>query len=151
MSTRELLGFDSRGAALHVHDLAVPERDDQRIPAPESSLCIPQLRGADDLVVTDASERQILDRPSAAELQDLTGLVWSASGGCVLPPEVAARDPAPLGVRREESDEWFGIATIQRAGRGAELLDHTRSMAQSASEITRALIRLRPSAPTPRV
>ena len=90
MSTGELLGFDSSGAALHVHDLAVPESDDNGIPSPESSLGIPQLRSPDDLVVAYPCERQILDRPSLACVQDLTGLVWSASGGCVFPPKVAA-------------------------------------------------------------
>jgi hypothetical protein len=66
VSAGELLGFDSRGAALHVHDLAVPESDHHRIPSPESPLGIPQLRRPDDLVVTDAGKRQILDRPSVA-------------------------------------------------------------------------------------
>ena len=102
MLAGELLGFDSGGAALHVHDLAVPEGDDHGIPSPESSLGIPQLRCPDDFVVTDAREGQILDRPSTARVQDPTGLVRSASGGCVLPPEVAARHTAPLGVLRKE-------------------------------------------------
>jgi hypothetical protein len=62
----ELLGSHSGGAALHVHDLAVPESDDHGIPSPESSLGIPQFCGPDDLVVTDAGEGQILDRPSVA-------------------------------------------------------------------------------------
>jgi hypothetical protein len=102
MSSGELLGFGSSGAALHIHDLAVPEGDDYGIPLLESSIGIPQLRSPDDLVVTDAGERQILDRPSPAHLQDLTGLVWSASGRRVPPPEAAARGAAPLGVFGEE-------------------------------------------------
>ena len=133
MSAGELLGFDSGGAALHVHDLAVPERDNHGIPPPQLSLFVSQLRGANDLVVTDASEREIVDRPSAGRLQDLTGLVWSASRGCVFPPETAARGATPLGVLREHRDERLGVASIQRLGRGAQLLDHSRSMARPGS------------------
>jgi hypothetical protein len=89
------------------------------------------LRGPDDLVVTNTGERQILDRPSATSLQDLTGLVWSASRGRVLPPEVTARNTAPLGAFREERHERFGIATVHRLGCCAKLLDHRRSIAPS--------------------
>ena len=130
MSAGELLGFASGSAALHVHDLAVPEGDDHGIPSPEFSVVIPQLRGPDDLVVADTGEGQIVDRPAAACLQDLTGLVRPASGGRVLPPEVAARWAAPLGVLCEERGERLGIAVIQRLCGGAKLIDHSRSMAQ---------------------
>jgi hypothetical protein len=126
MSAGELLGFDSGGAALHVHDPALPESDDHRIPASEVSVFIPQLRGADDLVVTGTGERQILDCPSAASLQDLTGPVWSASGGSVLPPKVAARWAAPFGIVRKERRERFGIAAIQSLGCSKKLVDHGR-------------------------
>ena len=134
MSAGELLGFDSRGAALHVHDLAVPKSDDHRIPLPRSSVVTSHLRGPDDLVVADTGEGQIVDRPAATCLQDLTGLVWSASRGCVLPPEVAARRAAPLGVLCEERGEWLGVAVAQRLCGGTKLVDHIRSMALPAQE-----------------
>jgi hypothetical protein len=37
------------------------------------------VRGADDHVFSDLSERHLVDLPTAAPLQDLTGLLWSAS------------------------------------------------------------------------
>jgi hypothetical protein len=137
VSAGELLGFDSCGAALHVHNLAAPKSDDHGIPAPQFSVLIPQLRGPDDLVITDASERQILDRPSAARPQDLTGLVWSTSRGRVLPPKVTARRAAPLGVLCEQRNKRFGIPTIQGLGCGAKLLDHDRSMTRSPGPVFR--------------
>jgi hypothetical protein len=129
VSAGKLLGFDSRSAALHVHDLPVPEGDDHGIPSSEFSVGILQLRRADDLVVADAGKRQILDCPSVASVQDLTGLVWAASGGCVLPPEVALRWPAPLGFFREKGHERLGVATVQRVGCCPKLVDHGRSIA----------------------
>jgi len=56
VSAGELLGFDSCTAALHVHDLAVPESDDHGITTSNLSVLIPQLRGPDHLVVIDSSE-----------------------------------------------------------------------------------------------
>ena len=132
MSAGELLGFDSGSTALHVHDLVVPEGDDHGIPPPQLSVRIPQMRCPDDLVVTDAGERQIVDCPSASRTQDPTGLVWPTSGRCVLPPEMATRDAAPLGVLSEERDERFRIPEIQGLGGCSKLVDHSRSIAQSA-------------------
>ena len=48
----------------------------------------------------------------------------------MLPPEVAARWAAPLGVLCEERGERLGIAVTQRLCGGANLIDHSRSMAQ---------------------
>ena len=84
----------------------------------------------DDLVVADTGEGQIVDRPTAACLQDLTGLVRPASGGRVLPPEVAARWAAPRRLLRRERGERLGIALTKRLCGGAKLIDHGRSMAQ---------------------
>ena len=135
MSARELLGFASSGAALHVHDLAAPEGDNHRIPFPALSVVTRQVRSSDDLVVTDPREREIVDCPAAASsLQDLTGLLRAASRGRVLPPEAAPRNAAPLSVLREERDERLGVAAIQRLRRSAKLLDHGRSMAQPGEE-----------------
>ena len=140
MSAGELLGFDSGGAALHVHDLALTEGDDHGIPYPKPPLGIPQLCGPDDLVVTGARERQILDRPSVARIQDLTGLVWATSGRCVFPPEVAARRAAPLGVVREERHERLGIAALQCLRCGAKLVDHRQSVASSDENTGNGLV-----------
>jgi hypothetical protein len=52
----------------------------------------------------------------------------------VLPPEVAARWAAPLGVLCEERGERLGIAVTQRLCGGAKLIDHSRSMAQADNE-----------------
>ena len=129
MSASESLGFASRAALLHVSDLAVPVRDHHRIALGRRSVGAPPVRGTDDLVLPDLREREVVDLPTAARLQDLTGLVWPASGGCVLPPEVAVRDAAPLGILREERGERLGIAVIQRLGCCAKLVDHSRSIA----------------------
>jgi hypothetical protein len=144
VSAGVLLGFDSGGAALHVDNLAVPESDDHGIPSSESSLGISQLRRADDLVVTDAGERQILNRPAASCVQDLTGLVWAASGGCVLPPEVSLGWAAPLGVFREQGHERLRVAAIQSLGCSTKLVDHGRSMAQSDENGRVPLVRVLP-------
>jgi hypothetical protein len=49
----------------------------------------------------------------------------------VLPPEVAARWAAPLGVLCEERGERLGIAVTQRLCGGAKLINHGRSMAMA--------------------
>src|SRR6476660_2689048 len=72
--------------------------------------------------LTWASE-QTVDRPSAARFQDLTGLVWPASRRRSLPPEVAAREAAPLGIFGEERGEGLGVALVQRLGCRAKLLN----------------------------
>ena len=82
------------------------------------------MRGTDDLVFTDLSKRHLVDPPTAAPLQDLTGLVWSASRGSVLPQEEAPPYATPLGVLCEERGERFGITVTQRLGCGAKLIDH---------------------------
>src|SRR4051794_36198120 len=48
------------------------------------------------------------------------------SRGCVFPPEVAARDAAPLSVLCKERGERLGIALTQRLSCGAKLIDHGR-------------------------
>ena len=48
----------------------------------------------------------------------------------MLPPEVAARWAAPLGVLCEERGERLGIAVTQRLCGGAKLIDQSRSMTQ---------------------
>jgi hypothetical protein len=52
----------------------------------------------------------------------------------VLPPEVAARGAAPLGVLCEERGERLRIAVIQRLCGDTKLIDHNRSMAQPGEE-----------------
>jgi len=38
---------------------------------------------------------------------------------------VTGRNPAPLGIVGEQHDEWLGIASAQRFGCRAKLLDHS--------------------------
>ena len=75
----ELLGFALCGALLHVSDLAVAERDHHWIALRRHSVGTRPVRRTDDHIFTDLSERHLVDPPTAAPLQDLTGLVWSAS------------------------------------------------------------------------
>ncbi len=134
MSAGELLGFASRGALLHVSDLAVAERDHYWIALRRHSVGTRPVRGTDDVVFSDLSKREVVDLPTAARLQDLTGLVRSPSRGGVFPPEMAVRDAAPLSVLCEERGERFGITVTQRLGCSAKLIDHGRSMAQTDEE-----------------
>jgi hypothetical protein len=46
----------------------------------------------------------------------------------VFPPEVAARDAAPLGPGRKERRERRRVAPIQGLGCGSKLVDHRPSM-----------------------
>src|SRR5262249_38148317 len=57
-------------------------------------------------------------------LQDLTGLVGAPSGGRLLPPEEALRDPAPFRVVRERRRERTRVALVQGLDRGFEPVDH---------------------------
>ena len=140
--TREPLGFAHCSAALHVDDLVVSEGDHL-----EAFLSPPVAAGprrrADDRVGSELSELRLhLDAPIAAlldlELQDLTGLVGSASGRCLLPPEVSVRQAAPLGVVREQGGEGCWIAVVECVCCGSELVDHGSSFARPASARTAA-------------
>jgi hypothetical protein len=128
------LRFTLGGAFLHVPDLAVPEGDHHWVALRRHSVGTSPVRGGDDFVVIDLGKREVVDLPTAARLEDLTGLVWPASRRCALPPEVAVRDAAPLGILCEKRAERFGIAVTQCLGSGAKLIDHGRSMAQSSEE-----------------
>lgn len=104
--TGEAFGLPSGGAALHVDDLAVAQRQhlEALVPLPVFS---DPLRRADDLVVAYLRELRLYLEPVLAPLldlkrQDLTGLVRASSGGCVLPPEVTVGHPPPLGVVRQQ-------------------------------------------------
>src|ERR671924_7176 len=79
----------------------------------------------------DASVAALLD----LELQDLTGLVGSPSGGCLLPPKVALRHAAPFGVGCEEGGEWRRIALVECICCGSKLVDHGASVACLASAV----------------
>src|SRR5262249_36830605 len=67
------------------------------------------------------------------ELQDLTGLVGTASARSALPPEVAARPPAPLRVLGEQRRKELRIAAIESLGGGAKLVDHRLEYRSSTS------------------
>ena len=83
----EALGFAAGGAALHVDDLPVAEREDLEALVPSSIRSKP-LGRTDDLVVVDLGELgPDLDALFAAlldlELQDLKGLVGAVTRGSV--------------------------------------------------------------------
>ena len=104
LASREAFGFAAGGAALHVDDLAVAEREDlEAFVAP--AIGSKPLRRADDLVA-DLGELRLHGDPSLAPLvdlkvQDLTGLIGTVSNRCALPPQMAVRDAAPLIVFRD--------------------------------------------------
>ena len=120
--TRISLGFAQRPAALQIDDPSLAKRD--QLEALLASAVAPDPGGrADDHVPADLPERWLhLDPLVAAfldlKLQDLTGLVGSASGGRLLPPEVTVRDATPLGVVCEERGEGCWIAVVERFGGG---------------------------------
>lgn len=130
----EAFGFASGGAALHVHDLSVAERDHLEALLAAAVRAEPS-RGPDDDVGSDLFELRLhFDPPLSPFLylksQDLTGLVRTASGGRAFPPEVTVRDAAPLRVLREQRRERFWITFVERLGRRAKLVDHRLSMAR---------------------
>jgi len=91
---------------LHVGDLPIAERDHLVALVPPAIVIEPDRR-PDDHVVAHALELRLhlgsLGVPFLnLELQDLTGLVGTASGGRAFPPQVPARDAAPFGVLREQ-------------------------------------------------
>jgi len=91
----EPLGFAAGGAALHVDDLPVAEREDLEALVPSSIRSQPP-GPADDPVVVDLGELgPDLDARFAVlldlELQDLTGPVGAVTGGSALPPQVPVR------------------------------------------------------------
>ena len=117
---------------MHVDDLAAAEGD--HLEAFLAAAVTAEPRGrADDFVVADPGEVGLhLDSVCSAlfdlELQDLTGLSWTASGGSAFPPEVTVGEAAPLCVFGKQRRERFWIALIQRLGGGLKLLDHEGSM-----------------------
>ena len=125
-SPGEPLGLAPRGAALHVHDLPVPDRQHlvALLPTP---LGIEPLRRADDAVADLLELRLNLEPPPTAELepQDLAGLVRPVSGRRVLPPEVAVRDAPPLALVGDQRDERPRIPTAERLGGRTQVIDHS--------------------------
>lgn len=129
-ASSEPLGFPTRTTALHVDDLAFAEGDDLIALDVLAALVLPNGR-ADDPVVPDQCElgrnapwlaAALLD----LETQDLTGLVRSASGRGVFPPEVAVGDATPLGIVGEKRRQRRRVTLVQRLGRSTELIDHRR-------------------------
>src|SRR5262249_43780443 len=101
---------------------------------------------ADDLVVAHDGVFRVDGDPSAAlrhlELQDLTGLVGASSGRRVLPPEEAVRDAAPFRILSEERRERFRVATVERIGCGAKLVDHHPKCATGGGNLRRTDLRI---------
>src|SRR5262249_10403198 len=129
----EALGLLACRAALHVDDLAVAKRE-HLVPLVAAPAVEPTGR-ADDHVVADACELGLCHDSAAAvfadlEGQDLTGLVGPASGRCVLPRQVAARDATPFALVCDELGEGLGVTPVEGVRRGTELVDHSRIIAR---------------------
>ena len=130
MCAREAFGVLSRLAVLPVNDPAAADGHDVVALVLAPVFADPD-EGTDHLVFAD---RRVVGldqgRPSLVPrdplLQGLTGLVGAVSGGRVLPPEVSARDPAPLCVISEQRGEWFRVAFELRFHSREELVDHRR-------------------------
>ncbi len=124
----ESLGLTSRLAALDIHDLAVANR--QNLVALDSrAVLVEPDRRADDPVVRDHAEFRLDARGSAAplvdlELQDLTGLVRSASVRRSFPPQMTTGDATPFGILSEERCKRLRVAVAKRIGSSAEPFDH---------------------------
>ena len=123
----EAFGLSTACEALHVGDLAVADGEDL------VSLLSParrvQASGGDDDVVADLPEfgldvERLVAAFSALELQDLTGLVRTASGRCLFPPEVSVRDAPPLRVCVEQGDERLEVSAIQSLGGTSKFVEH---------------------------
>jgi len=81
-------------------------------------------RGGDDLVSVLGQIERI--EPESAASENLTGLVGSVSGRRVPPPQVAARDTAPVQVLVEQRDEGLDVALVERRSGGSQAIDHAR-------------------------
>src|SRR5581483_11772142 len=112
----EALGLPAGRAALHVDDLAVPDREHLEALPPCAVLPHPRRR-ADDPVVSDPRELRLdLERSASLlqpEAQDLTGLVGAASGRGALPPQAAVGNAAPLAVVCDQGCERFRVAPVE--------------------------------------
>ena len=112
---------------MHVGDLVVADREDLEAFVASSVGREPLGRG-DDLVAYLHELGLNFDAPLSAfcdlELQDLTGHVGAVSGRCVLPPEMAVRDAAPLVVVRDQRRERFRVTVVEGFGGCAETVDH---------------------------
>ena len=133
----EALGLAAGGAALHVDDHPVTQRQDLEALV-ASPVCSEPLGRADDPVVADLGELRLNLDPALAplldlEAQDLTGLVRSVSGGCSLPPKMAVRHATPLVLVSDQSRKRLRVTPIQRLSRSAKLINHPSSMPLQAS------------------
>ena len=81
-------------------------------------------RGGDDLVSVLGQIERI--EPESAASENLTGLVGSVSGRRVPPPQVAARDTAPVQVLVEQRDEGLDVALVERRSGRSQAIDHAR-------------------------
>ena len=66
MSLGEAFGLAAGLAALHVDDLAAANGDHHRVAAPRLSVVIGEARRANDLVVAESGEVEVVDPPAAS-------------------------------------------------------------------------------------
>jgi hypothetical protein len=116
---------------LHVDDLAVT--NGEHLEALDAPAISSEPGSRTDDLIADLPELRLHLGPSLASLlnlesQDLTGLVGTASSGRAFPPQVTMRDPAPFVLRRDQRDKRLRIASVERVGCSAQLLDHKRIM-----------------------
>jgi len=81
-------------------------------------------RRGDDLVSVLGQIERI--EPESAASENLTGLVWPVSGRRMPPPQVAARDTAPVQVLVEQRDEGLDVALVERCSGRSQPIDHER-------------------------
>ena len=125
----EPFGGAARREPLHVDDLVVADGEDHEALLVALARRAPRCRPND--LVADLHELRV--DPSLApttlpalELQDLPGLVRTASTRRVLPPQVPAGDAPPFAVLVDQSDERFDIPVVECGDRGPQLVDHQR-------------------------
>ena len=82
-------------------------------------------RRGDDLVSVLGQIERI--EPESAASENLTGLLGPVSGGRVSPPQVAARNAAPVHVLVEERDEGLDVALVERRSGRSQPIDHERN------------------------
>src|SRR5581483_8087040 len=109
---------------LHVDDLAVADGEDHEALLVGVARFGPG-RGTDDLVTELHELRPDADLTGAfpqLDLQDLPGLVRTASTGCPLPPQMPAGEATPFAVLVEQREERLRVPLVERVDRSPQLV-----------------------------